>query len=98
MSENSAMPDDEKRLFEELKKDPNFLKYRNIFLAVTVIGGVCMFGAVGLMLSNSLSLLDVITVIVVYVGALTFLSTRLSRIKTQTQERLKKRDASLLSE
>ena len=96
MSKNSSMSDDEARLFEELKKDPDFLKYRNIFLAVTVIGGVCLFGATGLMLSKTLTLLDLTTVIVAYVGALAFLSTRLSRVKKFAQERLNKTDENRL--
>ena len=79
-------------MFEELKKDPAFLKQRNLLLGVTVIGGALMLAVAGLMFFKVLDLLDLISAIVVYVSACVFTSRPLGKMKEAATEKLRKED------
>jgi hypothetical protein len=83
---------DQDRLFAELCKDSRFLNYRMAILAWTVIAGLSMFVAVWFMFKKVATLLDVITIMVVYIAVTVFLTRQLNRMKAAAQERLKRED------
>lgn len=86
----SLTPEQHQRLFDELRQDKEFLKTRNIMLAVTVIGGIMLFGAGWMMMNKKLDLLDVISLSVAFVFANSYFVRRLSAMQKVVLERWQK--------
>ena len=86
-------PEQNKRLFDELRQDRNFLKTRNLLLVVLVIGGACLFGVFWMVyFAKTMDLLDFITVIVVFVFFNANIINRLNNMKKAVLERWQKEE------
>ena len=82
----------EARTFDELRKDPAFLRMRNIHLAVVAFGGGVLAGCAWLMFTKVLTLIDMVFAMAVFTWGAVFFSRRLNRMKAAVQERLKRED------
>ena len=80
------------RVFDELRKDPAFLRLRNIYLAVVAFGGGIIAGCAWLMFTKVLNLMDLVFAIAVFVWANVFVNRRLNRMKAAVEEKLKQED------
>lgn len=90
----SLSEEQQKRLFDELRKDKEFLKTRNTLLGATVVGGICLFAAGWMMFYKMLTLLDLVTIIALFVFANVFLSRRLTLMQKAVLERWQKEEHS----
>ncbi len=88
----SLSSEQQQRLFDELRKDKEFLKTRNTLLGVTVVGGICLFAAGWMMINKMVTVLDVVTIVALFVFVNAFLARRLSAMQKVVMERWQKEE------